>query len=105
MIVFIELLILLVVANGAPVLLRYLRGAHGLPLDGGLTLGDGQHILGASKTWAGLLVALISTAAVSALLGMGWLFGLLFGAVAMVGALLSSFIKRRLGFDPSARAR
>src|SRR5699024_12597896 len=35
--------------------------------------------------------------------GPGFVFGLLFGVLALAGDLLSSFIKRRLGLKPSAR--
>ncbi len=101
----IKLLILIAVANGAPVMATRLLGerfAH--PLDGGLCLWDGRPLFGRSKTVRGLLVAVAATALVAALLGFSWRTGALFGAAAMVGDLFSSFLKRRLGIPSSGQA-
>jgi CDP-2,3-bis-(O-geranylgeranyl)-sn-glycerol synthase len=40
----------------------------------------------------------------SAWVGLGWLFGALFGLLALLGDLISSFIKRRMGLESSSRA-
>ncbi|MCX2980551.1 CDP-archaeol synthase [Halieaceae bacterium IMCC14734] len=67
------------------------------PVDGGLVLGDGFPLFGSSKTWRGLVAALMLSAAAALLLGLPLLAGLALGAGSMCGDLLSSFIKRRLG--------
>ena len=64
---FIQLILLLLVANGAPVLATFFFGRP------------------------------------EALLGYAPGFGLVFGALAMSGDLVSSFIKRRRGLRPGAR--
>lgn len=104
MMIFAQLVVLLIVANGAPVLLRYLLGAPGHPVDGGLMLSDGRYLLGGSKTWRGLIVAILAAGLVSGIMGLGWWFGLAFGLAAMLGDLLSSFAKRRLGLEAGDRA-
>ncbi|MDX1801820.1 MAG: CDP-archaeol synthase [Marinobacter sp.] len=99
------LLAMLVAANGAPVLARrLLRGHWATPIDGGALWADQRPILGASKTWRGLVAGCVASALVSGLAGWGLWFGALFGALALAGDLLSSFIKRRLGLPSSARA-
>ena len=104
MVLELKLLILLSVANIAPVLARYLLGERwGWAIDHGLTLRDGRPVFGASKTWRGLVAALLLTAVVSLLLGLPLGFGLLFAATSMLGDLLSSFTKRRLGKASSTR--
>jgi CDP-2,3-bis-(O-geranylgeranyl)-sn-glycerol synthase len=96
------MLALVVWANGVPVLLRLLLGhrfTH--PLDGGRLFRDGRPWLGASKTWRGLGAALLTTPLLGVLLGLPWLLGLIAALGAMSGDLLASFIKRRLGLQPS----
>jgi CDP-2,3-bis-(O-geranylgeranyl)-sn-glycerol synthase len=99
------LLLLLLMANGAPILARNLfASAADWPIDAGYIASDGYRLLGPSKTWRGLVAAVVATAALAALLGYPLLLGALFGLYAMLGDLLTSFIKRRLGLLPSARA-
>ena len=105
MMITLKLVALLVIANGAPMVLSVVLGNRGRPVDGGWVLADGQPVLGASKTWRGLAIAVVTTALVAWLLGLGLVFGACFGLVAMAGDLLSSFIKRRLGLVASDRAR
>jgi len=96
---------LLIVANGTPLVLSNLLGQRAnWRIDGGVTLADGRALFGATKTWRGLAGSLIATTLLAILLGLGWQVGLLVAAGAMVGDLLSSFSKRRLGFASSARA-
>jgi len=100
-----QVLLLLIVANGAPILARrLLRHRLYRPIDGGLILADGQPLLGASKTWRGLFASLLLTAVMAWLLGLSFAFGLLFAALTMSGDLLTSFIKRRLGMQASSMA-
>lgn len=93
-----SLLALVLLANAVPVLVGMLLGrALDEPVDGGQRLGDGQRVLGAGKTYRGIIAALVATMAGAELLGIGWTLGLVIGTAAMVGDLASSFLKRRLG--------
>jgi CDP-2,3-bis-(O-geranylgeranyl)-sn-glycerol synthase len=99
------LLALLLVANGSPVVLRMLLdGRWRQPLDGGRRLADGQPVFGPSKTWGGLVVALVSTTLCAVPVGLGLRVGVLIGLFAMLGDLLSSFVKRRLRLVSGAMA-
>ncbi|WP_077529488.1 CDP-archaeol synthase [Vreelandella utahensis] len=99
-----ELVALLIVANGAPLVLSRILGARGSPVDGRLRLPDGRRLFGASKTWRGLVVAVAATALIAWLFRLGFVFGAVFGAAAMLGDLASSFLKRRLGLRAGDRA-
>ena len=101
----IQLLLLIVVANGAPILLARLNvSLLNVPLDAGKKFFDGRRLLGDSKTWRGIIGAMILTAIVSAALGYGFLIGVRIAVLAMLGDLISSFIKRRFGIASSNRA-
>jgi hypothetical protein len=90
-------LVLLVVANGTPILVQRLLGTRlATPLDGGLRLGDGRYLFGPGKTIRGVVFSIVVTALIGRLFGLGLGTGLLFGALTMAGDLSSSFIKRRL---------
>lgn len=100
-----KLLLLLVAANGAPILARKLFGMHGnRPIDGHKRFIDDQPLLGASKTWRGLIAAMVVTPLVALLLELPAVIGLHVAALAMLGDLLSSFVKRRLRIPPSGMA-
>jgi CDP-2,3-bis-(O-geranylgeranyl)-sn-glycerol synthase len=100
-----QVLLLLITANGAPILARrLLRHRFYKPLDGGLNLADGQPLLGPSKTWRGLIAALMLTAVMAWMLGLSLAFGALFGLLTMAGDLVTSFIKRRVGMQASSMA-
>jgi CDP-2,3-bis-(O-geranylgeranyl)-sn-glycerol synthase len=100
-----KLILLLLVANGAPILARRLFGKHFTwPLDGGYLTKNGRHLLGPSKTLRGILASLLSTAMMAQLIGIHWQWGVMIGAFAMLGDLCASFIKRRLDLAPSSRA-
>jgi CDP-diglyceride synthetase len=99
-------LLLLLVANGAPIITNTLLGKRlARPIDNGLVLNDSHRLFGNKKTWRGLLSAVFLTTAVAILLGLESLTGVLFGILTMTGDLLASFIKRRLGKIESSRAR
>ncbi|SJM96495.1 CDP-archaeol synthase [Crenothrix polyspora] len=101
-----QALILICVANGSPIISRKLFGErYAQPVDAGLLLFDQRPVFGASKTWRGLLAAIICTAAVAPMIGLSALLGAKFGALSISADLLASFTKRRLGFAPSSRAR
>ena len=89
------LLGLILLANGVPALLGLLMGAA-TALDGGRTLADGRPLLGRSKTWRGLVAALVGTTLGGLALGLHWTLGLKVAAGAMLGDLAASFLKRRL---------
>jgi CDP-2,3-bis-(O-geranylgeranyl)-sn-glycerol synthase len=105
MVLELKLLVLLVMANGAPIIARHLLGdCCAWPIDGGLKTVKGNPILGHSKTVRGLVAAVILTTAIAPLLGIGWQWGAAIGGLAMLGDLIASFSKRRLGYPPSSQA-
>ena len=100
-----QLLILLVVANGTAVVAKKVFGATlARPLDGGAFFGDGQPIFGPSKTIRGIVVSLLATSMCAAVMGLGWGVGILVATFAMAGDLFSSFVKRRLHLPSSSMA-
>lgn len=100
-----ELFAMLVLANGAPVVVaKLLKGHWALSVDGGRTWRDGRPVFGHSKTWRGLAAGSLSCALFSLAAGLGFLFGAAFGLLALIGDLISSFVKRRLGRPSSSRA-
>lgn len=100
-----QLLILLTVANGTPVVAKKIFGDRfAWPLDGGLVLPDGRPLFGRSKTLRGIVAALGVTTLAAPLLGLDAEIGGLVAIAAMAGDLLSSFIKRRFGLAPSSQA-
>ena len=104
-VVVLQSLILIAVANGGPVLFARLLGTRfAARIDGGVVLGDGHPLLGRSKTWRGLVAAIVLAAFTAVLIGLPWQAGALIGASAMAGDCLSSFVKRRLALEPSSMA-
>jgi CDP-2,3-bis-(O-geranylgeranyl)-sn-glycerol synthase len=100
-----QLLLLIIIANGAPILIRVLlNNGFNLAVDFGQKLPDTQRIFGPSKTWRGVIAALVCTAAAAWLLGLSPKTGLLVAVYAILGDLFSSFIKRRLSMQPSSMA-
>ncbi len=100
-----ELLLLLLTANGAPIIARWLSGSHfAWPLDGGLLFIDERPLFGNNKTLRGLLAALIATTLLAWFIGWSPWLGLLFASTAMLGDLFASFIKRRLAIPVSGMA-
>jgi CDP-diglyceride synthetase len=104
-IVELKLLLLLFVANGAPILAQnFLKEKANYPLDGNVTFIDGRPLLGKTKTLRGVISSLALTALVAPLLGFPVQLGLMLGIFAMLGDLVSSFVKRRLGMANSSMA-
>lgn len=101
----IYLFLLIIIANGAPVMARNVMGDKwNLPVDGGLVFIDNRRLFGDSKTWRGILSALLITGIASGLLGYEIKTGLLIAAAAMSGDLLTSFAKRRMNLPASSMA-
>lgn len=104
-VVVLQLLILLMLANGSPVVAKRIFGKNfAQPLDGNIKLVDGQPLFGTSKTIRGIVAAISTTSAAAPLLGLSPLIGLVVATTAMAGDLLSSFLKRRIGLRPSSKA-
>ncbi len=100
-----QILFLLLLANGAPVIAKRIFGSRFVrPVDGYIRFYDGRRLFGPSKTIRGVVCALILTAAAAPAIGLSVWLGLLIAAGAMAGDLLSSFTKRRLGRPASSRA-
>jgi hypothetical protein len=73
-----QLLALLILVNGTPVIATKILGtvfAH--PLDGGTTLADGQPLFGHSKTIRGVVLSIVVTTSGAPWIGLDWPIGLL----------------------------
>lgn len=100
----IKLLLLLLVANGAPVIAYDIfREKWAYPIDGGRRLADGNRLFGDSNTYRGWISSLIACGITALLLGYSYPIGLIVAALAMAGDTLSGFIKRRLGHLPGSK--
>ncbi|MCW8923483.1 MAG: CDP-archaeol synthase [Gammaproteobacteria bacterium] len=96
---------LIIIANGAPILIRVLlNDFFTTAVDFGYRLPDRQRLFGDSKTWRGIMAAVIATSASAWLLGYAPEIGLMVAVYAVLGDLSSSFIKRRLGKPASSMA-
>jgi CDP-2,3-bis-(O-geranylgeranyl)-sn-glycerol synthase len=103
MVIELKLLLILIIANGAPIIARNLfRACCNWPIDGGLKTRQGNPLLGHSKTIRGVIAAVVMATLFSPLLGIHWQWGALIGTLAMIGDLVASFCKRRLGYPPSS---
>lgn len=104
-ILLLQLLFLIGIANGIPVLGKKLLGDRfAQPLDRGTTFFDGRPLFGTSKTLRGVLLSLLATPLAAGLLGLHWQVGLVVACGTVAGDLLSSFVKRRMGLAPSSMA-
>jgi CDP-2,3-bis-(O-geranylgeranyl)-sn-glycerol synthase len=73
-------------------------------IDCGRRLADNNRILGSSKTWRGVIGAVMFTSIGAVLLGYPASTGVLIAVYAVLGDVFSSYIKRRLGMAPSSMA-
>src|SRR5271166_5272048 len=104
-VIVLQLLMLLTLANGTPVIAKKVLGKrYSFPVDGNHRFADGRPVFGRSKTIRGVVLAVLITTAGAPLVGLGWKTGLLVGGFAMAGDLFSSFCKRRIGLPSSSRA-
>lgn len=94
------LALLLLIANGAPLLASHWLHSKRLqsPIDGGYCCHDGKRLLGPSKTWLGLLASMLATLVAASILQFPLIAALLLALLAMLGDIVSSFSKRRLGY-------
>jgi CDP-2,3-bis-(O-geranylgeranyl)-sn-glycerol synthase len=100
-----RVLVLLTIANNAPIAAKLLFGSRwDHPVDNGLLLVDGRPLLGASKTWRGVIAAVLLSGLLAPALGFAPAMGALIGALAMAGDMLASFTKRRLGIPSSGKS-
>ena len=91
--------------NGAPILLTKLLGQRfSYPIDCKRLFLDDRPILGASKTFRGLISALLVSVLIGSIFAIAFHTSLLFGALSMAGDMTSSFIKRRFGLVSSSMA-
>src|ERR1700730_12467870 len=104
-VLILQLLILLMLANGTPVLVKRALGDFlAYPLDGGTRYSDGRFVFGPSKTVRGVVLSILLTSSFAPAIGLSWRIGLLVGIMAMLGDVFSSFLKRRMNFAPSTMA-
>lgn len=102
---FIDLLLLIIVANASPIIARkLLANKCQSSIDRGIKFFDGHPVFGTSKTWRGIIAAIIITSISGFLLGHSIETGATIAILAMTGDLISSFIKRRLGMPSSSMA-
>jgi dolichol kinase len=102
---FLQLLLLIIIANAAPILLRVLlNDSFNLAVDFGYRLPDKRRIFGPSKTWRGIFAAIVATSAAAWLFGYSPQTGLMIAIYAACGDLFSSFIKRRIALAPSSKS-
>ena len=87
-------------ANMLPPLVSLLFGDRfGFPLDGGKKWFDGRPLLGSHKTIRGVIATLLGSPLAFAFLGVSWLVCFNAALLVVAGDLLTSFIKRRRGFE------
>lgn len=102
---YVQLLLLLIAANGAPILGRLLLGPRwSAPIDRGVQFFDGRPLLGPSKTYRGLAFGVVTCGLAAEVVALPFEVGLLVGSLAMAGDCVSSFVKRRIGLLPSSMA-
>jgi len=100
-----QLLLLIIIANGAPIITRqWLNGRFSHAVDLDHDLADNNRIFGPSKTWRGIVSSLLVTPVVAVLLGYSIETGLMVAVYAVIGDLISSFIKRRFSMTASSMA-
>jgi CDP-archaeol synthase len=99
------LLMLIIIANGSPILAKKMLGERWqAPLDAGKHFLDNKPLFGPTKTWRGIVAACLLTSPAAWLMHLSLTTGFLVALCAMLGDLLSSFIKRRLGMPSSSMA-
>jgi len=91
------------VANASPVFV-----GRGTPVDGGKNFFDGKRILGDGKTWEGITLGVLFGTTIACLESILlnsftlYVYGVVGSVGALVGDMVSSFFKRRMGFKRGA---
>src|SRR5438445_1905375 len=99
-----QLLVLMTLANGTPIVAKKIFGPRfSFPLDAGTIFFDGRPLFGPSKTIRGILISVLITTASAPLIGLDLTIGAIVAGAAMAGDLFSSFVKRRLNSPRAAR--
>lgn len=102
----IKTLSLLFIANGTPVLMRNLfNERYDTAIDFGIKLADKRPLFGYSKTWRGAAASVLATTLFAPFINVSMPLAGYFSLLVMSGDLLSSFIKRRMGYQESSRMR
>ena len=97
-ILWFNIIILLLAINLAPPLLAvYFEEFGNLPVDRWKKYRDGRPLLGPHKTYRGLIGGILAGLVFGVMLGFPFWLGICAGALSMLGDLVSSFIKRRIG--------
>jgi CDP-diglyceride synthetase len=100
-----QLLVLLTLANGTPIVAKKIFGPRfSFPLDAGTIFFDGRPLFGHSKTIRGIVGSILVATASASLIGLDLTIGAIVAGAAMAGDLFSSFVKRRLNLPPSSQA-
>lgn len=100
-----KFILLLVFINGAPILLSYgIKQRFNSPVDFGVRLADGEYLFGPTKTWRGIIAAILVGAVTAPVLGYDWFLGAYIAMLSMSGDLISSFSKRRMAMPSSSKA-
>jgi len=96
-----DALLLLAAANATPVIFaRVLGNRLAAPIDAMFRRHGEPPILGAHKTWRGLITGAAAALLAGSMIPCGAWTGLAFGALSLSGDLASSYVKRRLRRPP-----
>ncbi len=103
--IYLQLLIVVIAANGSPILGRLLRTSFwSTPLDLGARFVDGQPLLGSSKTFRGVVFGVVTAGLIAEVIALPFEIGIMIGALAMCGDVVSSFAKRRFRLPSESMA-
>jgi CDP-2,3-bis-(O-geranylgeranyl)-sn-glycerol synthase len=86
-------------SNTTPIFVKKINFLNN-PVDFGLSF-KGQRIFGDNKTWRGLISGTLIGTIMALVLGESIYVGMILGFGALLGDLIGSFTKRRLGLAPS----
>src|SRR2546421_7688649 len=99
-----QLLVLMTLANGTPIVAKKIFGPHfSFPLDAGTIFFDGRPLFGPSNTIRGILISVFITTASAPLIGLDLTIGAIVTGAAMAGGFFSRFGKRRPNSPPGSQ--
>ncbi len=100
----VELLVLLGTANTMPIVAYHISGDRfSTPIDLGVRFLDGRPLLGSHKTWRGVFSSVLGTWIASLFFHVDQTNAVLLALWSMLGDMIASFIKRRLGLESGAK--